>query len=1032
MSRKTRKLIWAAPLLAVAAAIGALALFMTLTPNEAAAQATTTPMDYQAGSPLELMVAPDPTAKRSALVLTWKAPTKGSTLPVAGYRIDQSADGQRWTKLMDVGSDTMTYTHSGLAPATQKYYRVLAMNRAGIGRVSEAKSASTADIGSPSEVQNFTVTAAGPSSIKLDWDPPADNGGARIIGYLVHFSTAESATAIPSRGTDDVDGSSDRIVPVLAPTTEWTHKGLSGEETRHYKVYAVNWYDAKMTSKKTSDPVDIRSATTDPVGPPAAPTGLTAVPIVERYTSEQANNFASNAKVKAGDVRLDNDANFDGVVSSTEKSSPSAAYEPAADIHLYWYFPTDTGGDPIDRFRIEVSKTGEWPGGSVATSGDAAASIITLMGQPNENPPVAPADYAIMSVTRDGAFGADNVFQFNHAGAGPVLKSAGTLYYRVFAENGTSTQLERRSLPSPSQELDRDAQTTVTLAMTLATKPAPEPVGVVDWVTEVTAKSSDHHHDSVNLSWVKPSDGKAPTAYRVDVAKGTAAPVKWAALEPDTKHSDPTYDHRGWRPENTPQTYRYRIFAKDGGLIGQGSSIQNNTPENNDPIHVVDGETAPSPVRSLVSTTVSANETILTWEAPLNDGGTDIIRYCVLSTASTGASLASTGCTAAVPNNVTLNNIEAPKVGVLTESAPATMFSHKGLMASTTYRYRVYAVNDAVAPVDTVAEPDQPALVVDTLDASPTSEEDPTKTLSSTKPGAPTDLSVESATDSNFTTTSARGVLVVWNGPADPAGAKVSGYEVQRKVNDGEFKLLQQTSNRTTYYTDRSQPKANEVRMYRVRARNSQGWGPWTDGMTYPLPDQPNTAPTTVGAIPAMSLTVGQPTPSMMVDVSAYFNDTDTDDTLTYTVVSSMPAYATADIPTGTNMLTVTSVAPGASTITVTATDSADETATQTFTVTVTAGTLSAPTGVAAMLSGTDPGMRDVTVTWTDGMNAAQHGVALVRPDLTYEDDWIHRGQTDGMTTYMNVPSGTYLVIVAAISDDYGDMEFAEAEVTVP
>ena len=49
-------------------------------------------------------------------------------------------------------------------------------------------------------------------------------------------------------------------------------------------------------------------------------------------------------------------------------------------------------------------------------------------------------------------------------------------------------------------------------------------------------------------------------------------------------------------------------------------------------------------------------------------------------------------------------------------------------------------------------------------------------------PGAPTHLSAESALDSNFASTGARGVMVIWNAPADPAGAKVSGYEIQRKV----------------------------------------------------------------------------------------------------------------------------------------------------------------------------------------------------------------------------------------------------------
>ena len=109
-------------------------------------------------------------------------------------------------------------------------------------------------------------------------------------------------------------------------------------------------------------------------------------------------------------------------------------------------------------------------------------------------------------------------------------------------------------------------------------------------------------------------------------------------------------------------------------------------------------------------------------------------------------------------------------------------------------------------------------------------------------PGAPTHLSAESALDSNFAAAGARGVMVIWNAPADPAGAEVSGYEIQRKSNDGEFIAVKQTSTRTTHITD-TQPGDDEVRQYRVRARNSEDWGPWSDAASIPLPTPPAMPP---------------------------------------------------------------------------------------------------------------------------------------------------------------------------------------------
>lgn len=303
---------------------------------------------------------------------------------------------------------------------------------------------------------------------------------------------------------------------------------------------------------------------------------------------------------------------------------------------------------------------------------------------------------------------------------------------------------------------------------------------------------------------------------------------------------------------------------------------------------------------------------------------------------------------------------------MLTESAPDTMFMHKSLMANTTYRYRVYAMNDATVADTALTEP-----------VSPSSEEDPAKTMSTVKPGAPTNLSAESAADSNFTATGARGVLVIWNGPADPAGANVSGYEIQRKVNDGEFLLVQETSSRTTHYTDRSQPADDEVRMYRVRARNTLGWGPWTDPVaTHPLPDRPNMAPTTVGSIMDRTMTVGDAASTM--NVMGYFRDAD-GDTLTYSAMSSDTAVATADIPTGSNMLTVTPMAAGTTTVTVTATDPAGETAPQTFTVTVEAAPieLMAPSNVRANPQGS--GL--VQVEWDTASGAHGYTVVAINVD---------------------------------------------------
>ena len=185
-----------------------------------------------------------------------------------------------------------------------------------------------------------------------------------------------------------------------------------------------------------------------------------------------------------------------------------------------------------------------------------------------------------------------------------------------------------------------------------------------------------------------------------------------------------------------------------------------------------------------------------------------------------------------------------------------------------------------------------------------------------------------------------------------------------------------------------------------------------------------NTAPMAVGSISAQTVMAGQ---SVMVDVASNFSDADMGDSLTYTAMSDMMSYATASV--SGSMVTITGVAAGAATITVTATDMHGETATQDIMVTVTAAMLTAPTGVMATVDDSDPGAPNVTITWTNGMNADGHEVGLV--DLSDYSVRDHR-VTDGATshTFTNVASGRYMAIVVSTMD--AEYDYDVDIVTVP
>ena len=175
--------------------------------------------------------------------------------------------------------------------------------------------------------------------------------------------------------------------------------------------------------------------------------------------------------------------------------------------------------------------------------------------------------------------------------------------------------------------------------------------------------------------------------------------------------------------------------------------------------------------------------------------------------------------------------------------------------------------------------------------------------------------------------------------------------------------------------------------------------------------------------------------------VSGNFRDADAGDTLTYEAMSNNTAVATVAVNGA--MVTISGVMVGSATITVSASDGMGGTAaTQTIAVTVTAGMLTAPTGMNTCVGGgADPGCANlaagsVEITWTDGANADRHLVALFDSNWNVDLNRISNLETDGMATFENVPSGAYHAVVFAIQDDEnGNAEEFEAgiqAVTVP
>ena len=290
MRTKARKLIWSAPLVAVFAVVGALALFATLAPNEAVAQTLAAPGQVQ-------NVTLESTGPTS-IKLTWDPPTNGGR--PAAYRIDVSGDGRTWELLAGSWpSQNDDYEHIGLSARETKHYRIFAHNTSGtkVGPVafpeptSEITDASTAP-DNPTDVTAtkgvlVTPPAANANTrtkMTVRWDEPKPPDGTSIHEYKIAYAVesadlglnglqVQTLTVVDNPDEADADhvfcgftaGNDGR-------DCKYTFVKIREHETWHFQVYALN--EDAMGDVGTSQASDSKSAATDDGLLPAAPTNL--------------------------------------------------------------------------------------------------------------------------------------------------------------------------------------------------------------------------------------------------------------------------------------------------------------------------------------------------------------------------------------------------------------------------------------------------------------------------------------------------------------------------------------------------------------------------------------------------------------------------------------------------------------------------------------------------------------------------------------------------------------------------------------
>ena len=739
-------------------------------------------------------------------MLTWMMPAAGMGDPATGYRIDYSDDTRVWRNLemsvadtasdMYCGSDAADglrcYTDMTLKPGMERNYRVFAVNALGTSPVSTGPTyatATTLPYANPSPVQGLTATTHHRDMIVLNWQPPMDSGGAEIQWYCLTLAATEATIRNPSATDSEIDcldatmattgdvafADAPTTIVVASDTTSYTQGMLTmpGVISLYYRVYAVT--DSDGDQAVGMDPEGRRIA----MAASNIANGRTVAPLDIIDTSVTATPRAVT--------------NLRWVASGTATGTAPDETLTVPVLRLYWTLPSnypdgpaeDGDADPRDNWSIEVSRF------------DSAATDPDLEWVTVDGTVVDPAQWQSNSGEVDKLLTGPQQYRVRY------INNAGTT-------DSTDDDAKGTALRFPVPKLTAEVFDSGDLPQIMESTTNNASPGLRFAYNEI------HPDVWLDLIWDEEENdnGDVPTGFEIDVTEATTIDkhTVWTPVrnQPIDLGATRQYTDKTVTPG---KQYTYRVFAEFGGHLGIPA------------VEVASsrGAELPAPVRGLTVMPDMENPQttlVLNWPAVTNTGGHDIMAYLVqvgddVDNDTVNENTADGWTSLTIPNDP---DTEANDSKPYSVDKDTLMYTYDGsaadpvdpLSGGFVRWFRVFAItvendgevttggtainvdtgaNKGNLPSDDSTTPTQ--ADIDGADPKLGMTDDPRAPLDPTmimSPPAPEDLTSEQASDSNKIEPTERGVLLLWNEPEDPAG--ITGYVIQRKVDDGEFMTI--------------------------------------------------------------------------------------------------------------------------------------------------------------------------------------------------------------------------------------------------